>query len=296
VNKPADEPRSLLRRLLKKADELGTPAEQLPAEPPSRETIPSNTPSESPIRPASPAESTPPQAPIAPRPRATQSAPVVPPGGVEERLQAEEALEKLRQKTALVATEFAEGKLNRAQFMAMYAHYNERRIIIEMLLARDPDTHAWQPVAQPGHTGFLREHYEARVLSYAIYDQRPQHIGNLISSQGAPLLDPELAKKILTAIGIVMRNHRNLTAQRKQFGDGQWAVFIPGQYTTSIVLFSLEPSTRQVTLVHDLHQDFERANRVTLERGIRHPDHLVFPHRALFDKPGSAPTMPLEHG
>jgi hypothetical protein len=292
VNKPADEPRSLLRRLLKRADELGAPAEQFPAEQPSRD----RTPSESPIRPASPAETAAPQPKIAPQPRSTQSAPAAQPAGVEERLQAEEALEKLRQKTALVATEFAEGKLNRAQFMAMYAHYNERRTIIEMLLARDPDTHAWQPVAQPGHTSFLREHYEAHVVSYAIYDQRPQHIGNLISSQGTPLLDPDLAKKVLTAIGIVMRNHKELTAQRKQFEDGQWAVFIPGEYTTSIILFSLEPSTRQVTLACDLHRDFERANRNTLERGIRNPDHLVFPHRALFDQPGSAPTMPSEHG
>jgi hypothetical protein len=275
---------------------LGTPSEPLPIEHPLRETISSNVPDESPIRPVSPAESPSSQTPIAPQPRATQSAPAAQPGGVEERLQAEEALEKLRQKTALVATEYAEGKLNRAQFMAMYAHYNERRTIIELLLARDPDTHAWQPVAQPGHTGFLREHYEARVLSYAIYDQRPQAIGNLISSQGTPLLDPDLAKKVLTAIGIVMRNHKDLAAQRKQFEDGQWAVFIPGQQTTSIVLFSLEPSVRQVTLVYDLHRDFERANRVTLERGIRHPDHLVFPHRALFDKPGSAPTLTSEHG
>jgi hypothetical protein len=60
---------------------------------------------------------------------------------------------------------------------------------------------------------------------------------------------------------------------------------VPGRHT-AIALFSLEPSAQQFTRLQDLHRDFERANRVALERGIRLPDQLVFPHRALFEKSG----------
>lgn len=220
----------------------------------------------------------PPQ-PILPHTRETTSAI----GSVEERLEAETALEKLRQKTAAVAAEFAAGRLNRAQFVAMYAHYNEKRVIIERLLARDPGTQAWQSVARSGHTGFLKEHYEARVLSYGVYDLVTS---SLINSQGVPLLPADMTSKILMAIRIVMRNHERLNAQRKRLENGQWAVFIPGKYTVGVVVFSIEPSVRQITLVDDLHRDFERANRHALERSVRNADELVFPYRALFEKQG----------
>ncbi len=329
MNNSADEPRSLLRRLLKKADGLEAPS-VMPVldvplvaptpEPTSTPVVAAPTSTKTPTGPLSPvapivtpppndAEVAPPPPPpkrlgtspirppvpqnslptndaqpIIPKPRSTQTVDAIPQiNTVEERLQAEAALEKLREKTALVAAEFAEGKLNRAQFVAMYAHYNEKRTIIEKLLARDPGTSAWQSVAKPGHTTFLRAHFEARVLSYAIYEQS-RNAGHLITSQGLPLVSEDLSAKIIAAITILKRSHSKLNAQRKEIGDGHWAVFVPGLFTTAIVVFSLEPSSRQSTLIQDLHRDFERANRRTLERNIFEPEQLVFPHRALFEK------------
>lgn len=284
VNTPVDDPRSLLRRLLKQAS---------PAEGPSQAAAPPDTPeapqpgsdTTSPIRPVPPA-SAPPDPPLIPNAHA-EAEPAAPrPAAVESRLQAESALEELRQKTARVAQEFAEGKLNRAQFVAMYAHYNEKRVIIERLLARDPDTSTWQIVAGSGNTGFLREHFEARPLSYAIYDQEPPRMGELISSQGEPLLPEELVQRITIAVGMAKRTQPEARPQRLMLEDGRSAVFVPGEHTATIVIFSLEPSGHQVTLAQDLHRDFERANRLALARGIRQPDQLVFPHRALFDRPG----------
>lgn len=282
MNKTGQEPRSLLRRLLKQTDEPTKPVEGQALEVPS-----GPTPDVSPVRPDLPTP-TPSPTPLAPKTRTTppppaRPAPPPPPINVEDRLKAELALEKLRQKTALVAKEFADGNLNRAQFVAMYAHYNEKRIIIERLLTRDPGTQAWQTVATPGLTTFLREHYEARVLSFAVYDL---NTNELISSQGEPLLPIDLANKIITAIRMVLQNHQNLSAQRKALENDQWAVFIPGRYTVAIVTFSLEPSSQQVRLVQDLHRDFERANRQMLERGVRQAEQLVFPYRALFGRPG----------
>jgi len=287
VNKRGNEPKSLLRRLLRQADEQIAARDQDSAQ----VTKPSAShqqppPGVSPVRPARPEVVQPPD-PLAPQPRNTQ--PINIPQqitDIEERLQAEEALEKLRQKTAQIATEFADGKLNRMQFTAMYAYYNERRVIAERLLARNPDTQAWQQVVQPGHTGFLRQYFEARVLSHAIYDIAATDSSRPLANQGTVQTPEAIVTQILSAIAILRQRNllAHLSPARKQVDNGRWVVVIPGKYTVGITLFSLEPSTQQVTLVQDLHRDFERANRLALERGIRIPEQLVFPHRSLFEK------------
>ncbi|MDL1921873.1 hypothetical protein FBQ95_04610 [Chloroflexi bacterium CFX3] len=280
MSQSAEEPKSLLRRLMRRGeDSPSSDAAPLPTPAPDSESNPP-PPGTSPIRPNPPESGTPPE-PLLPNVRATQSAqPVQNANPLEERLRAELALEKLRQKTARVAAEFANGKINRAQFVAMYAHYNEKRIIIERLLERNPDTQAWQSVANDGQTSFLREHYAAHVLSYAIYFH---DVLTPLVAHGAPPLPQDITFKILTAIRLVRRSQRPLSAQRKQIDENHWAVFMPAEFTTAIAMFSLEPSSRQVLLVQDLHRDFERANRTLLTRGVRAADHYVYPHRALFE-------------
>jgi hypothetical protein len=118
------------------------------------------------------------------------------------------------------------------------------------------------------------------VLSYAIYFH--DSFQPLIV-QGQPSLPEDITLKILTAIRLVRRTQRTLSAQRKQIDESHWAVFIPAEFTTAIAMFLLEPSTRQVLLVQDLHHDFERANRTLLLRDVRAAEHYVFPHRALFE-------------
>ncbi len=250
---------------------------------------PRSTGEASPVRPVPPQAATPPE-PLSPQPRSTQTTAAVASGGVEDRLQAEESLEKLREKTAQIANEFAEGKLNRAQFTAMYGHYNEKRVIIERLLARDPNTHAWQSVARGGHTTFLRQHFEARVLSYAIYNYGVVDPTTPIIIQGPEPLADAVARPVLTALNVMLNTRisgKPIRALQKPIDGGHWIGIFPGKYTAALVHFSLEPSSQQFTQMVDIHSDFERANRVTLEHGIRTPEQLVFPHRALFEQTNS---------
>ena len=279
MSQSAEGPKSLLRRLLRRPEDSPQSSESAAA--PEPEPKKSSSVGTSPVRPLPPDENVQPAEPILPNVRSTQPAPAAHNVcNLEERLRAELALEKLRQKTARVAAEFASGKINRAQFIALYAHYNEKRIIIERLLERDPDTQAWQSVARSGQTAFLRQHYASRVLSYAIYFH--DSLQPLIV-QGQPSLPEDITLKILTAIRLVRRTQRTLSAQRKQVDENHWAVFIPAEFTTAIAMFLLEPSTRQVLLAQDLHHDFERANRTLLLRDVRAAEHYVFPHRALFE-------------
>jgi len=277
MSQSAESPKSLLRRLLRRPEDPLQTSE--PAAASESESAKSSSVGTSPVRPNPPESNAPPE-PILPNVRSTQSASAAP-SSLEDRLRAELALEKLRQKTARVAAEFANGKINRAQFVALYAHYNEKRIIIERLLERDPNTQAWQSVASDGQTTFLRQHYASRVLSYAIYFH--DKLQPLIT-QGQPSLPEDITFKILTAIRLVRRSQRTLSAQRKQIDESHWAVFIPAEFTTAIAMFWLEPSARQVILVQDLHHDFERANHALLVRGIQDSEQYVFPHRALFEE------------
>lgn len=291
MTKTPDEPRSLLRRLLRKADgNAPVPVDQLPSATPSK-PIADPKRSTAPVRPVSPDPAPEPAQPIIPSSRAAVLASGTPAGfsGVPgdllssnaDPLKAEEALLRLREKTAHVAAEFAEGKLNRAQFAAMYARYNEVRTIIERLLTNNPNSEAWQRVARPGHTGFLRQHFESQIVGYAIFSYGDT---TAIISQGENTVPNALVQQILTALRVYMQSRGIPGPAGKRLDGGKWVTIIAGQHTVTLAQFSLEPSAAQVTLVQDIHRDFERANRLSLSRGIRAQEQLVFPHRALMKK------------
>ncbi|HEX2619606.1 MAG TPA: hypothetical protein VHL11_05645, partial [Phototrophicaceae bacterium] len=87
-----------------------------------------------------------------------------------------ETLDQLRGKLESTANDFASGKINRAQFNAIYSHYNEQRILVEKLHQRNPDADHWRQAALPGHTSFLRSHFESRVMFFIVFrhhDPRP---------------------------------------------------------------------------------------------------------------------------
>ncbi len=189
------------------------------------------------------------------------------------------ALENLRAKMEGVARDFANGKLNRAQFNAIYGRYDEQRKIIERLLERDPENEAWQHVAEPGHTAFLLNHFQARPLYYIIYrldTPTPLMMG------GKHQPDMRHIEPALRALG-KMPNRPRAGLARKSMGNGQWLVLALGEFAVTMVMFMLEPSALQLNRVRDLHADFERANRSALERATQSFDRMVFPQRALVE-------------
>ncbi|MBX3081680.1 MAG: hypothetical protein KF716_08590 [Anaerolineae bacterium] len=288
---PPDEPRSLLRRLLKKAEHgEAQPTEQPKPPAMSESAIMKMKRSTAPIRPVSPLPDPEPVQPLMPAPRATQvippyAAPLttqeVAPVPTDDPTKAEEALLRVREKTAQIAVEFADGRLNRAQFAAMYARYNEVRTVIERLISNNPNSKAWKNVARPGVTTFLRQHFQAQTLSYAVY---AYDRAEPMLTQGTPEIPLETLGQILRALKVYIPAKGVPGPAGKGLDSGKWVTIVPGQLTVTLVLYSLEPSATQVTLIQDMQRDFERANRLSLERGIRQPDQLVFPHRALITK------------
>lgn len=190
------------------------------------------------------------------------------------------ALERIRQKMEQVATEFSQGKINRAQFNAIYARYSEQRTIIERLLERNPQNQAWKQAAAPGHTSFLRDHFEARLLYYLVYQH---NIPTPLAMGGKHQANMDKISQILHQLWSI-KNRPQIGLARKDMENGQWLVLALGEHAVTLVMYMLEPSLTQLHLVRDLHADFERANMTALTRGTRSLDRFVFPQRALTEK------------
>lgn len=190
------------------------------------------------------------------------------------------ALETLRKKMKTVASEYAAGRINRAQFNAIYARYDEQRTIIERLLERNPESDAWKQVVRSGHTSFLRDHFEARCMYYLVYRY---HTTAPLTMGGPQQPDMAQIEPVLSAVYNMPKRPENGLA-RKDLGGGQWLVLAMGNHAITLVMYNLEPSAAQLNRVRDLHNDFERANGSALERGTRTLEKMVFPQRALVEQ------------
>jgi hypothetical protein len=183
----------------------------------------------------------------------------------------------LREKMEEVANEYADDRISRAQFNAIYAHYSEQRQIIEQIIARNPKNQGWKQAARSGKTQFLRQHFEAQAMNYVVYahkQKRPVMGGGTrpnmqrISSLLRTLWSTEKVR-----VGVA----------RISLGGSEWLIMAAGYYSVTFVTFHLEPSGEQVRHIRDLHNDFERANRLYLQRGKTNKLQMVFPQRALLE-------------
>lgn len=247
--------------------------DQNPTVPPSEPDSPVGE-MRSPIRPAKPPEESP--APTPAQPSAAADSKLL----VETPTNPNSALNVLRSKMETIADEFADGKINRAQFNAMYKRYSEQRTIIERLLQRDPETDAWRQVmSTKGHTSFLRSHFEAQPLYYAVYaHQQPAPI----VKGGKESVNEASIQTVIQTIR-QMKNRPKAGVGRKTLANGEWLILALGEHTLTVVVFSLEPSIAQARFVRDLHNDFERANLAALARNWIVPERMVFPQRALME-------------
>lgn len=189
------------------------------------------------------------------------------------------ALARIRKKMEFIASEYAAGKLNPAQFNAIYRHYIEKRTIIEKLVERNPETDAWRSVAQHGQTTFLRSHFEARALYYVVFRQGERE--PLLSGGKLTHHTAQQVNYVLQKLWKATEVKKGLA--RKSIGDGQWVVLAIGDFSLSLVVFSLQPSSTQINRMRDLHTDFERANRIAFQRKLP-ANRMVFPQRALIEQ------------
>jgi hypothetical protein len=154
---------------------------------------------------------------------------------------------ELQRKMTALAENFSLGKINRQQFEAVYTHYREQRQLIDALInSMSSDT--WRKAVAEGLTGPLLQRNAAQVVAYALYDNTT-NLPLAMSAYRAAATD--LGAKINSS----------------EIEGGRWLCFVPGHYTTFVVLFSVEPARAQLTFLEDLHHDFELANAKRLSQG-----------------------------
>ncbi len=189
-------------------------------------------------------------------------------------------LEQIRRKMERLAEGFAAGVINPTQFKELYAHYQRERGVVEAALEETPEAAAWRAAVAKGESGVIRRRHAAHILGYVIYLNAN---GATIRTVGEHQADAQQLASMLDRLRSDTGGPPEQQIHSMEIEDGHWVGFVPSQYTTLMVIFSVEPARVQLNALHDLQAHFERANRQQLARGIINSERLVFPHAVVFE-------------
>jgi hypothetical protein len=195
--------------------------------------------------------------------------------GQDPVAQAREYLDRIQGKVNRLAEEFASGTVNRAQFQELFDHYQRERRTVETWLLNSSASESWKQAAREGQSVMIRTAHMARVLGYSIYENES---GMPINTIGKFEIDSALAVPMLSSYRSAAKEIFGAELRSTQIEGGRWLVFVPGELTTLMALFSTEPAQNQLTGLEDLHRLFERANRHLLQSSPIDSEALVFPH------------------
>jgi hypothetical protein len=187
---------------------------------------------------------------------------------------AQRYLAKVRTKVNDLAARFAEGKINRQQFQDLYSHYQKEIAMIEQYLNTEPDSDAWKQAVAEGQSIMIRRKHAARFLGFAIYDHES---GIPLRTSGEFGIDPALFVPMLHSYRSATKEIFGSMVRSTQIEGGKWLCFISGKRTTTIALFSTEPSRNRIDTLDHLQSVFEHANQNLLGKSGVDPDLLVCP-------------------
>jgi len=190
----------------------------------------------------------------------------------------ESTLARLQHEIEKLTREYTAGRINSAQYNALYRHFSEKRTLIEKLVERNPQSNTWRMAAEHHKTSFLREQLEARPLYYVVF--RRGERDPLLANGKLSLRAAEQVHKMLQVLWAMQTWRKGLA--RKSMGEGMWMLLCIGDNALTLVIYLLQPSTVQVNQLRDLHEEFELANRLSLTRNML-PERMVFPQRALME-------------
>ena len=191
-------------------------------------------------------------------------------------------LNRVRDKLSKLVEDFANGRVNRAQFEELYAHYQNERSAVERLMTSGPSSDAWRMAVTEGQSINIRRRLAARVLGYAVFSSQqetPLRVYGEFASLDNKWVSPLLAK---------VKNNKLFVVGRFETGRDEATCLcaVSGEFTTLLVLFSTEPARVQMQSLEDLHCHFELANHRVLSKCDGQPvriGDLVFPYAAAFE-------------
>ncbi len=186
-------------------------------------------------------------------------------------------LEALDEKTVRLEQDFQQGRINASQYRAIHRHYVEQQEVALRLHQSHPDSDRWKVVLEEGKTSFLLQLNEASCMGVGLYDINTK---SRLHMQGELPTSAEEAMSLLGTFGSAGGDAPAGRMLATQSEDGTTLLLIPGRYTAALVVFSQDPPGWQVRALREVHQNFEAANRLTLERG--HLQFLIYPDLSRF--------------
>jgi hypothetical protein len=177
-----------------------------------------------------------------------------------------ELIDALQSKMRQLVEDFASGRINRTQFHGLYDRYQRQMTQIMR----------FNSVTSEGSedTLHIKKRLTAKVLGFSIYNNQS---GLPIETIGEFVVDTALLVPMLSSYRAATREIFKAGMRSTVMENDQWLCFVPGNLTTLIALFSVEPSSVQLGTVERMHRDFEDANQAALEKGNIDPNALAYP-------------------
>lgn len=179
-------------------------------------------------------------------------------------------LDQIRTKMNKIVDEFAQGEISREQFNQIYEHYQSQMVMaMQMSDTSVPDS----SLGNAKETIALRNALTAKAKAMTVYYHAT---GLLLETIGDFDVSVAQIAPELNRLSATIQSGKKLPPKSDKQGD-QWLLYVPGRYSTAVMLFSNEPSGRQTNIVENLHRDFEVANEAALRSGHADGTTLVYP-------------------
>ena len=185
---------------------------------------------------------------------------------------AEAHLKILEDKLDQTVQDLADGLINRAQFENLYRHYQNQRRVVRGFMQQAGDVAMLTRVGV-GESMVIRERYAAKVLAYAVYDNLtslPLH------TVGQFPLESELVVGFFSGFRSAIAEIMGTGARKAVTDDGKVLIYVPGQKTTLIVLYSSEPADIESLSLRQAHEHFEKINAAVLANSPILENQLIF--------------------
>ena len=183
----------------------------------------------------------------------------------------EQYLHELEAKLDRTVQDLADGLINRAQFENLYRHYQNRRRVLQGLMAEGSD--AIPARLMPGQSIVIRQKYAAKLLAYAVYDNES---GVPLRTVGDFPVDSDLVVGFLSGFRSATVEILGTGVAKAEAEDGKVLCYVPGQYCTLIVLYSADLAEIGIRSLRQTHLHFEKLNADALKCRPIQTDALIF--------------------
>ncbi len=187
-------------------------------------------------------------------------------------------IEQIQEKMRRISKEFAAGEINRDQFHRLYDHYQSQVMFTLQILAETDGSLLSQ--LPSGETIAIRKQFMAKARAMAVYYHTT---GLLLETIGDFDVPTSVLGPLLNDLNDRILSGNAAEPQLKALGR-EWVLVVTGRFTTSIMQFSNEPTTRQISIIGAMHHDFEAANDAALRSGRAEASTLVFPFQSVVRK------------